>query len=829
MWGSSELRRGLALVALVGLAGCRSASPIEDVEEDRFASTRPAVLELRDLDRRMRDLARRAPDEHAARANLMEATAALVAAEPGWLAPRRLLDDLRRAALLGPWVWAEHDAAWRASGDADAAYLLGRLETGAAALERFEDAVAKEPRHLWAWHGIAWQAGAERPDGRAARAFLASLQLIEDHHELMSVAMARVRRLESHGRFDAARQLAEDVLELPGWDAADRATWRATALRMDLRERSGTLELEVDGGQMSFRRAPDPERAGQLEAALELIDAGSDLPDSEALVLASVVLTAELEPSRLELLTALQRALAGRTSALAVARRERYAKQLDGLVLGALVSPGPDGLGSLDDTEWRAALALARGDFGAWLAAWRERLPDFVRAADLEVAEGVWVRAPIAALLHDASLADDPRRLAATLAEAGWIEAADAVRVRLGPEPVGARTGEPGGDAALRELVGTKREALAAWKRIWQRTGGEDGELAVLMEELAALAERLDVPHDVRGSALERYAGLAGIVLPGPRFAARADAPSLPGLAAWAFELGRLAQLGFQGGSSDGTLRSVVALEYVRGEHLGAPYEGTVFWCQGVDVPGSYERAGAQIAGAALHPGYWVDLEVVRDMTAEWALRGAAFAHLVDRARIGGELFPEPPACGRGAEAWRVPLLGEGDRLALAVQRDRGPVRFEELLEYTAVHEEGHLVDRARFLPLGEHWPAVARFLIEANFSGQRIMERLEYRAELVALCVLDEPRIALAEVLGHVDAGEAGGGGATPHASGYAWLLRDLTALAAERVRGAEGGTWGGLRAGAYVRWQWHRIEPEALRELALELAAAEGLVVSG
>ena len=50
-----------------------------------------------------------------------------------------------------------------------------------------------------------------------------------------------------------------------------------------------------------------------------------------------------------------------------------------------------------------------------------------------------------------------------------------------------------------------------------------------------------------------------------------------------------------------------------------------------------------------------------------------------------------------------------------------------------------------------------------------------------------------------------------------------------AARVRAAPDGAWGGLRAGAYVRWQWHRIEPEALRALALELAAAEGLVVSG
>lgn len=809
MWGSSKLR--YALIGALLLVGCRGTSPIEDVESERFAVTRPAVLELRALDRAFRDLSAVDPADRIAREALRDRAVALAEADPTWLAPRRLLDDLDRSALLGPWLYADHLNAWRTEGDADAAYLLGRLETGRAALARFEAAIEADPRHLWAWHGLAWETGAKSVDGRSARAFIASLQLIDDHQELMSVAMARVRRLETVARYKAAEQLVTDVMELPGWDPVDRQIWAATLLRLRLRAESDTLRVEIDDGQMSFKRTANPEATALWFDVLAMLDASSGLPDAEALTLVSAALAADVDRTRVAKLSAIQRALEGRDSTRAVRRRELMRKEIDGIVLGALIPPGPDGLGNLDPLEFDAARAFARGDLATWLTTWRERLPDFVRSASAAEHAGVWVRPAVARLVAEEGLADDPLALASALAEAGWFQAAGALLARWD------------GDAQLRARVDTGRETLAEWKRLWDATGSDGETLRGYLRRLQDLADAQGVEVTLGASPIEDHWGFAGLILPGPRLLPDATAAELPGLARWAADLGRLALLGHQGSATDGTLRSVIALEYIRGTHLGAPFDGTVFWCQGVDVPSRFERAGAPIAGAALHPGYWIDIEVVRDMWKLWSDLERSYAHLLEVPRP----FPLPPASPRGDETAKVPLLGEGTRLSLAVMRAPEPVTFEDFLNHTKVHEEGHLIDRARFLPISKHWGRALRFLVEANFSVPRLMQRLEYRAELVAMCSIDDPRLALALVLDHVEVSEGEAGDAlTPHASGYGRLLADLAELAAERVR-AEG-NWGGLREAAYLRWQWHRIEPEALRELALELARAEGLVES-
>lgn len=778
---------------------------------------------MRDLDRRYRDLAASAPEDRVAREHLRAEVEALRTTRPAWLAPRRLADDLARDALLGPWLFAGHLEAWRATGDPDAAYLLGRLEDGAESLEWFERAVQTEPRHLWGWHGIAWSTGNQRTSGRSSRAFVAALELVANHHELMALAAARVRRLEEQQRYSAALQLAEDALALPGWDAADRATWRGLALRQKLHQIQGTLRLEVDGGRMEFKRAVDPASEGLWLAALELFGPDSGLPDSEALGLLQVVLGSDFGRSRSAELVAVHRALEGRVRTGQASERMRarlamLAKELDGLALGNLIAPGPDGLGGLDPGEFQAALAWERGEYGAWLAAWKARLPAFLRAAGAERAAEPWVPPAIAALLAGAepgsALAADPRALAAALTDAGWFGPAAALLARLPQAPEHAAA-----DAALRRRIETGREVVDEWKRLIVDDAVTFDDV---LARLDVLAQRLEGGPDLLASPVEDHFGLAGLVLPGPRTGPSPDAPALVGLAAWATRLGRIALLGHQMGTLDGTLRSVVGLEYVRGERLGAPFSGTVFWCQGMEVGSRFERAGVPIAGAALHPGYWVDIEVVRDMWEAWEDLRLARATLLEVPAP----FPAPPSCAPGAELEAVPLLGESSRVSIAVLHDH-PVEFEDLLELTATHEEGHLVDRERFLPLGRHWTRVLRFLIEANFSVPALMQRLEYRAELVAMCEVEDPRLALAAVLEHVEASERGGGNdLTPHGSGYTRLAKDLAAKALELLRERGGGPWGGLREGAYLRWQWHRVEPEALREIALALAREEGLV---
>ena len=59
------------------------------------------------------------------------------------------------------------------------------------------------------------------------------------------------------------------------------------------------------------------------------------------------------------------------------------------------------------------------------------------------------------------------------------------------------------------------------------------------------------------------------------------------------------------------------------GAHLGVPYSGTVAWCEGTEVPSRPARRGARIVGAALHEGYWVDVQGVRRELERWRSLGA--------------------------------------------------------------------------------------------------------------------------------------------------------------------------------------------------------------
>jgi hypothetical protein len=168
-------------------------------------------------------------------------------------------------------------------------------------------------------------------------------------------------------------------------------------------------------------------------------------------------------------------------------------------------------------------------------------------------------------------------------------------------------------------------------------------------------------------------------------------------------------------------------------------------------------------------------------------------------------------------------------RLALLRDRLRAGaeppgITLDEITQALMAHEEGHLCDRARFLPLGRHLWRALRFLVSSGASAGGVMTRLEYRAELVALCVVADPRIPLAEIL---DAAETPASGLTSHGAAYERLLADfLRALDAALVGAPE--QWPELDPDAYLVHQLHRLGAEDVREIARELARREGILDS-
>jgi hypothetical protein len=151
-----------------------------------------------------------------------------------------------------------------------------------------------------------------------------------------------------------------------------------------------------------------------------------------------------------------------------------------------------------------------------------------------------------------------------------------------------------------------------------------------------------------------------------------------------------------------------------------------------------------------------------------------------------------------------------------------GTIELDELLQVTATHEEGHLCDRTRFLPLSKNLLAVLGFLVDCGFSPASVSEALEYRAQLVALCDSPDPRVPLAQVL---DSVEDGPSGVTSHASGYASLLEDLLGVLDHRVR-TDPQAAAIVDPGYTLAHQLHHVPAELLRSLALELASKKRIV---
>jgi len=811
----------LAAAGPVACAGPRAGWPAVGADASR------AFEEVRLLEREGRS---QAPE---ARARAARAAERALALEPGWIAPRRFLDDLERADLLGPELLARHrQAIESAPRDSSEHYLLGRL-LGDRGRSRMARAASLDPRNAWAWHGQAVLARAAGERGGALAAARRALELARDPAERAVFAHSLAGIL-------LAEERAGEAIELLDGERARLAS------------RSGE-GIEADGLAVSQAlaelRSPEPEaRARGARRARELVALGraTAAECGSLLALAQGQAPDAGEGVRTALLQRAARDPALPAELLAGALPEALA-----LALAPELAGGSTG-----------ARAWARGDVPATVEAWRASLPAVVldeqglpRSAEL----ARLVRAA-RALAGNEGAVGALAELGEALIEAGWFAEARALAERLAPA-------EPRAGLALYARAQARLTALRQVGELVAAVGRGRGRrppaleldaperpvrdlddlLGALADPLEPLVDELGPPGDgslgerLRASPRLSY-GIAGeVVHPGPTFSALDQRQGLGqegqpvGGLAWVLaRLGRFGILGDGLGTPpDATFLRRLWVERRSGEHLGVPFEGTVAWCEGSDFGGLATRSGAEIAGAALHEGYWVDLAPLREELERWNRLAERFSGADGPARVARALGVRPLACARGARAVPGEWLGEGDRVRLAVMTDRGrgangglaPITLDELCQVTAAHEEGHLCDRTRFYPVAQRWRAVLAFLLANRFSPALVARRLEERAQLVALCVASDPRVPLADVL---DGAEAGEGGITPHGAAYAALARDLLVELDARLE-REPERWPALERAARLAHQVHRLAPEEVRELALALARGRGLVSPG
>ncbi len=843
----------LAIAALV--SGCAAS---------RAASVRPgpaaASLAMAEAQAALRAGGAEAVER--ARAALESA----VAAAPDWVAPRRALDEMLRADLRALEALAGYrETLERGEGDAATLYLAGRLE-GREGVPRFERAVVLDPTLAWAWHGIAFRGESE--DGPSPRtAAQRALELARDPWE-RTFFTANLARIEATaGRTAAAVELLDERAADPETSAADRTALAVQAALVQLRApRLRIVEVGTERA-LAVLRELDPTDAEITEMTTALDRA---IPPCD--------------PGRIVL------ALAARPGAARDRRRAEILleKSPSPLALGLLER----GLAAEGAEPPRGSLLrtarFAAGDFQTATERWLSDLPELARGEDglprdprlARVVESV--RA-----LPGESDTDGLVAFCAALVDAGWLREARTVAARLGRVDLDrALELDARALAGITFLNSTRRilqtiDGAAGRKRasataaaatrseprstpsisditptsgITPISGVTAAQLdppTTIDELLVALAPHAAAVRAFRGddADLERtraellaspqrsYAGVAEVVHPGPTLSAEDEREGLGkagtpvgGLAAVLAELGRFGIFGaLSGDGPDGTILPVLVLEERSGEHLGVRWHGTVAWCEGADVPSRAGRAGARIAGAALHEGYWIDVDQVRNELISWEALARAFGSSPERVRAAlavRGLAARPGEDGVRERTTASALLDESERVRLAVLRDRagagetlGAIALDELIAVSSTHEEGHLCDRTRFLPLSRHWLSALGLLANAGFSPQRVQEDLEYRAQLTALASIADPRVALAQILDGVQ----GGFGATPHAAGYARLLDDfLLLLDGEVQRGA----FPQIAPDRTLAHQLHALTADDVRRVALSLARKKRMV---
>ena len=795
-----------------------------------------------------------------------EAERALAAA-PDWVAPQRLLDDLLREELLGlEALSAHHQEIDRNPYAANALYLAGRLE-GQIGAKRFEKAVLADPELAWGYHGLAWEALRLGRLQDALRHGENALERAHDPWERGFFLAAIARYHTASGSSELAIASLQAALEDPEVQDAQRLELRVHLASVELGQRDRGRAMR------GFRRA------------LELIRRESLTDDElERLVERVRMFVIEGGMSLLELQAALAE------------KRGRLRDRLRGELL-LEDTPTPLALGLLESSMREAGelefggtmlrtARFAAGQFSEAIDAWRAGLPRFVldekgmpkderlarvvRSARALETDGL-VAAEIAALLT---------RLGDATVQCGWFREARSVAAQLAAFDLDAAlTLEARSLAGLELVQGVRRllyrvdsESSAGDRTLESRGSIEFSPLAIpegseadtfdisdlnsligAMGPLFARAnERLGGEADVermRRSLLDSprfdYGFIGSLVHPGPLFSHADEGDGLgrvgetvPGLASEMQGIGRFALLGRVAGSKpDGSVLKAVLLEPRSGEHLGVPWRGTVAWCEGTDVLARAGRRGAALSGAALHEGYWVDIEVIRRDLSSWNRLRERFSRQGMRGRIdtvlatrGVPLDENQRESSRSRRRRRSPgaLLGESDRVRLAVLRDRaqgdaflGRIQLDDLVEVTATHEEGHLCDRERNLPLARNMTSVFRLLLAGGFSPGGVQRQLEYRAQLVALCEVSDPRIALSDILRAAE----GGSSITPHANAYAKLLGDLL-LYLDRSYAREPESWPELDPGFTFAHQLHWLGPEQVRRIARLLAAKRDLV---
>jgi Tfp pilus assembly protein PilF len=667
-------------------------------------------------------------------------------------------------------------------------YLRGRIEDDPEKQSAwFERALRADPDLAWAAYGLGIAALRSGDLARAEELVEAALRAEPENVDFLIASVGIAQR---QGRLAEARERT-----LRGAARFPENVRFALALV--------SIELEAADRDAAFRQALRALRADPLDPAvygvfLDWLHADDRRVDLAALELGLIRASEALRESKTPRVIAISYQ---RLCAHVAAARGRHEAALLGWRRATAA-----GLPRFVDFEDQRRARIRAGFYEEAFAVWEAGVPPGLLEHPAQRFRARWQR------LREASAAAqrNPRgaellALALAYRDAGWLEEALLVASRaelldpsLAPEALALAQRIDAFQSALDEL---QAQILSA-----QRGGP-----AVRLEDVLAALQTAAV--DILGSD------------PGPTsieslsvFATRVD-PTLPGqgLGRLLEAFGRFAVLGqVLGGPIDVFAMREIHRRDIESELLGRPLRGNVVVGEAREISALAELGGPDIAGAAVHEGYFVNLDVVRD----WATDVEELRRVHGTPERRARLLAAPLLrCERAERTALDEPLHVAQKLALraALREDPCPI-YQRLFELVSIHERAHLADAAEFLPVGRKPFSMLGFLIAAGFSAAAIEARLEMRAELSALAAADEPDLVLSHIVSYALEGRS-----SAHARGFRILLERFLAHLDEHLD-----SFPKLDPSARLIQQLHLLENEEIRRVALALAREEGLVGS-
>jgi hypothetical protein len=245
----------------------------------------------------------------------------------------------------------------------------------------------------------------------------------------------------------------------------------------------------------------------------------------------------------------------------------------------------------------------------------------------------------------------------------------------------------------------------------------------------------------------------------------------------------------------------------------------TVTYVENLRSPSYLQYRGGAIAGAALGTFVFLDLDPIR--------RDANAAVVLYR-RFGehSERFLDPCATPAETEAERVDLMEPLDLAARfrfrsyqeAVLRGESEEAYlRSAIQAVLCHEQTHLDDASRFLPLGKDLLGKLWILVSSGFSLRKVEAWIEQRAQIMALATADDPFAVMAVTSSYLPPSD---NPITSHGRGYVTLVeRIVNRVAAQPDRYPQ------LRQDRNLLQQLALLNADQLHEIGRALAREEGM----